>query len=109
MGSRRTKRVLVSLTSSATVAVFGPPIRVGIGNTVEVQFIEAPGALAALQVSFDGEDFDAGTDADGAGITNVAEVTRSLRERPEWVRMSVGIDASGPRVFRGIVGIGLES
>lgn len=99
---RRTEIV----TSSDSADVSGTPFRIA-GQAFDVH-MAAPADLFQIEVSDDCVDWEIATDIDANSMTsvgNTAPTYRVIRERPEWVRMTVLTDAGGPRDFPSIIGV----
>ena len=75
--------------------IVGRAIRTG-GQAVDVHGIGPVAARLSVEVSNDGYNFIAATDADGAAITLIAATNwyREIRERPEFVRGTVAAAAA---------------
>ena len=83
----------------------GAPFRLG-AQAHDIQVVAAPGALVAWQGAEEaGGPFAALSDADGAAITNVGTGWKVVRERPEWGRVQIAADASGPRLFKVLMSV----
>lgn len=83
------------LTGDGAAAILGEAIRVG-GQAVDVHGVGPVAADMNVQVSNDGHNWVAATDADGAGITlvNATNWYREIRERPEFVRGTLDASAA---------------
>jgi len=80
-------RVIDQLLTGTGAAVNGAPIRVA-GQAVDCHGVGPVAARMSVQVSNDGHNWVAATDADGAAITNIGATNwyREVRERPQFVR-----------------------
>ena len=96
-----TQRVTMALTSGAA-QVNGQSVRTG-GNPVELQIVQAPAALLALQVSTDNVNWAAASDVAAAAITTVGAGIYVVRERGEFFRLIVAIDGAAPQLYRAIL------
>lgn len=92
--------VIRNVLSSASATVNSEPVRVA-GQRFTVQTV-APGAFVAIQISNDGETWVVATNFENTslGSTDQTYGPEIVKESPEWVRMSIATDASGPRLYR---------
>jgi len=88
-------RDVTSVNGSTTSST---PVRVA-GQLVGFQTV-SPGALATIEISDDGQNWVTGTNLENADLATLQSVTEELKERPEWVRLSITSDASAPRLYR---------
>lgn len=83
------------ITGNGAAIVNGPRIHVG-GQAVDVHGVGPVVAHMSVQISNDGHNWIAATDADGANITNINATNwyREVRERPEFVRGALAAAAA---------------
>ena len=105
--SKVQRREQLKVNSSASVAVNSFEFAIN-GNDWDVQFV-APAALCTMQGSNDKLNWNTMNDLAGVAITALGSVQRAGLERPKWLRMVVGIDASGPRLFTAILNVQTRS
>jgi hypothetical protein len=62
----------------------------------------APGAFVAIQISNDGNTWVVATNIENTslGSTDQTYGPEEVKETPEWARLSIATDASGPRLYR---------
>lgn len=86
-----------------------PPLKVA-GQALDVHFMTPAANLVGLEISDDRATWHVPTDADGADINGptaaiAVDDYREVRERAEWLRVTVAADAGGPRAFRAVIGV----
>ena len=91
--------IVRDVTSVNGAAAVSTPVRVA-GQLVGFQSV-APSALVTIQISDDGQNWVTGTNLENVDLgTTLQSLTEELKERPEWVRVSVATDAGGPQLYR---------
>lgn len=94
----------LAVTSSSGGAVNSEAVRVG-GNLYDVQ-LKAPDSLVTIQGSSDKQDWFTATEIGGTLLSGLGgSYSASIREGFEWTRLQVALDAGGPQVFAGLVGV----
>ena len=76
------------------------PVR-SAGQRVSVQTV-APDALVAIEISNDGETWVVATNIENTalGSTDQTYGPEEVKERSEWIRMSIASDGSAVRLYR---------
>jgi hypothetical protein len=91
--------VVRDVLSSASAAVNSEPVRVA-GQGFSFQTV-SPGAFAAIQISNDGQTWVVSTNIENSDNGSTLQSTHDeVKERPEWARLTIATDASGPRLYR---------
>lgn len=86
----------VTSDTGATAQV-SSPVRVAGCKTTFTSM--APAALITIQISNDGVNWSTGTNDENSDLSSLQSLTETIKERVEWLRVSVAQDASGPRLF----------
>ena len=104
-------RHVVDLTSAVGAVADSRWIRVGNAK-VTVQVVTAPNAVVQIEGN-SGPGLVAATltHEPAGGVANMTALGAGIytvRERPEWIRVHLAIDAGGPRAFRVILTFDVE-
>ncbi len=92
--------VVRDVLSSTAATVNSEPVRVA-GQPFSVQTV-APAAFVAIQISNDGNTWVVATNIENTslGSTDQTYGPEEVKETPEWARLSIATDSSGPRLYR---------
>ena len=92
--------VVRNVLSSASAAVNSEPVR-SAGQRVSVQTV-APDAFVAIEISNDGETWVVATNIENTGLGSTDQTfgPEEIKERSEWIRMTIATDSGGPLLYR---------